>query len=530
MQQKESAARQALRKKRARKRAIRLVGAAALAAALGALTVCVILSGMDGGQGADEPKAQEQTATAALGTIEKTVFGAGEVQPASQPGVYAQTDGKIAEYLVEVGDSVKAGDVVARLENDELDAEIAQLEYDLQTAQQAVRATQTHTQYVYKQLYDDEGYPRFDTETGEPLLGKYSNEITIRAPADGLIKAVYIEKGDDALAVYREYGAVMLLSTDGKMKVELSGLSGSLLELGQTVAIRGKGIETTGKVVSLTRRGTEATVEVADDEYDMDIPVTVYTQAGETVGAGTLEINKPMAVSAYGGTIKGLLVKVGDRCERYDALARIEWDEIPLYLDNASVLRDYDKALVSLEAAYRKRDALAVTVPCDGVVATIDASKGDSVTDGTKLMSVVEADAGLTLTLAVDELDIRSVQPGQRVALSVDALSDAALTGVVQKIAPLGYASSGVTTTYDVTVTVSGEDERVKGGMNVSGEIIVNAEDDAILIPTDALQKDDAGYCVTLESGETRRVTLGVMTDETTQILDGIGVGETVVY
>ena len=519
MQQKESAARQALRKKRARRRALRLAGAAALTAALGALTVCVILPGMDGGQGADEPQAQKQTATAALGTIEKTVFGAGEVQPASQPGVYAQTDGKIAEYLVEVGDSVKAGDVVARLENDELDAEIAQLEYDLQTAQQAVRATQTHTQYVYKQLYDDEGYPRFDTETGEPLLGQYSNEITIRAPADGLIKAVYIEKGDDALAVYREYGAVMLLSTDGKMKVELSGLSGSLLELGQTVAIRGKGIETTGKVVSLTRRGTEATVEVASDEYDMDVPVTVYTQAGETVGEGTLEINKPMAVSAYGGTIKGLLVKVGDRCERYDALARIEWDEIPLYLDNASVLRDYDKALVSLEAAYRKRDALAVTAPCDGVVATLDASKGDSVTDGTKLMSVVEADAGLTLTLAVDELDILSVQPGQRVALSVDALSDAALTGVVQKIAPLGDASSGVTT-YDVTVTVSGEDERVKGGMNVSGEIIVNAEDDAILIPTDALQKDDAGYCV----------TLGVMTDETTQVLDGIGAGETVVY
>ena len=54
MQQKESAARQALRKKRARRRAIRLAGAAALAAALGALTVCVILPGMDGGQGADE--------------------------------------------------------------------------------------------------------------------------------------------------------------------------------------------------------------------------------------------------------------------------------------------------------------------------------------------------------------------------------------------------------------------------------------------------------------------------------------------
>ena len=121
---------------------------------------------------------------------------------------------------------------MARLENDELDAEIAQLEYDLQTAQQAVRATQTHTQYVYKQLCDDEGYPRFDTETGEPLLGQYSNEITIRAPADGLILKAVIERATTRWPSTGEYGAVMLLSTDGKMKVELSGLSGSLLRIG----------------------------------------------------------------------------------------------------------------------------------------------------------------------------------------------------------------------------------------------------------------------------------------------------------
>ena len=529
MEQKESAARQALRKKRARKRAVRLGVGAVLAAGFCALAVCVILPQMNGQTADNAPQAERQTAAATLGTIEKTVFGSGEVQPASQPGVYAQTDGKIAEYLVEVGDSVKAGDIVAKLENDDLDAEIEQLEYDLQTAQKEVRATQTHTQYVYKKLYDEDGDLRFDVNTDEPLLGQFSNEITIRAPADGLIKAIYIQKGDDALAVYRQYGAVMVISTDGKMKVELSGLSGEGLELGQTVVVKGKDIETTGTVISLTRRGTEAVIEVGSDEYDMDIPVTVYTQAGETIGEGTLEINKPMAVSAYGGTIKGLLVKVGDRCERYDALARIEWDEIPLYLDNASVLRDYDKALVSLETAYTKRDALTVTAPCDGVVATLDADKGDDVTDGAKLMSIVEDGAGLTLTLAVDELDILSVQPGQSVKLSVDALDDAELSGTVQKIAPLGDTSASVTT-YDVTVAITGEDARVKGGMNVSGEIVVNTAENATLIPTDALQKDDEGYFVTLQSGEIRRVTIGVMTDDTTQILEGISVGETVVY
>ena len=503
MEQRESAARQALRKKRARKRAVRT--AVFLAAALGAAAAFVILPQMNGEAADNAPQTEKRIATATLGTIEKTVFGLGEVQPASQPGVYARTDGTLAAYTVEVGDSVKAGDIVARLENDELDADIEQLEYDLQTAQQEVRATQTHTQYVYKELYDEDGDLRYDVNTWEPLLGQFSNEITIRAPADGLIKAIYIEKGDDALAVYRQYGAVMMISTDGKMKVELSGLSGEALELGQTVVVKGGNVETTGTVVSLTRRGTEATVE------------------------GTLEINKPMAVSAYGGTIKGLLVKVGDRCSRYDALARIEWDEIPLYLDNASVLRDYDKVLVSLETAYEKRDALTVTAPCDGVVATLDADKGNDVTDGTKLMSIVEDGAGLTLTLAVDELDILSVQPGQEVRLSVDALDDAELSGTVQKIAPLGDTSASVTT-YDVTVAILGEDARVKGGMNVSGEIFVDTAEEATMIPTDALQKDDAGYFVTLENGETRHVEIGIMTDDTTQILDGISVGETVAY
>ena len=114
-------------------------------------------------------------------------------------------------------------------------------------------------------------------------------------------------------------------------------------------------------------------------------------------------------------------------------------------------------------------------------------------------------------------------------AVRVDALDDAELSGTVQKIAPLGDTSASVTT-YDVTVAITGEDARVKGGMNVSGEIVVNTAENATLIPTDALQKDDEGYFVTLQSGEIRRVTIGVMTDDTTQILEGISVGETVVY
>ena len=103
------------------------------------------------------------------------------------------------------------------------------------------------------------------------------------------------------------------------------------------------------------------------------------------------------------------------------------------------------------------------------------------------------------------------------------------MTGQVLKIAPLGNTETAVTT-YDVYIQADAVDERVLGGMNVSGEIEAESAQDAVLIATDALQKDEEGYFVTMRSGETRRVQTGIMTVEHTQILSGLESGETVVY
>ena len=474
--------------------------------------------------------AMGETAAVTRGTITDTVFGPGTIQPASQPGVYAAVSGTVGEVLAGMGDEVRAGDILLRLEDETLDAQIAQLEYDLQIAMGEVTDVKTHSQYKYVQLTDEAGELRYDVNTGEPLMGKYSNEITIRAPGDGRVMAIAIEPGDDALAVYREVGYVMMLSTDGRMKVELDGIDGAGLALGDWLAVRGEGIDTKGRVVGLARRGTQATLQVMSDEYPMGARVGVYAPDGTLIGEGTLEINKPLAVSAYGGRIKGIEygVEIGAYVEREDVLARIEWSDIPLYLSNDSVLREYAKAQAALEDAMEKREALAVTAPCDGKVASIDVSTGDSVEDGAKLGSIVGND-GMRVILSVDELDIVQVQPGQAVDMSVDALPGVKIAGTVEKIAPIGKTSSGVTA-YDVYVTVGEADSRVLGGMNVSGSITVATAEDALLIPTDALCKDTEGWYVSMENGEARRVSVGLMTDERTQITHGLSAGETVAY
>lgn len=477
------------------------------------------------------------TARVQTASIEKTAFGSGVVQPASQPGVYAQIDAEVVSKLVSVGDRVSVGDVLMTMKNDEIEAQMAQAHYDMESAQYTLLYTKTHEQYVYRQIRDEDGDRRFDVNTGEPLMGKYSNEITVRAPCDGRIMAIYIEKGDDALAVFREYGAVMMLSTDGRMKVTLESGDPMDLALSERVIVRGKDkngkdFEIEGAVNSLTRRGMEAEIVIDSDRYPMNCPVTLTKRTGEALGEGVLEINKPMAVSAYGGTIKGVSNEfaVGSMVKQYDVLARIEWSEIPLYIDNDKALRAFAKAKTTYDRAAEKLESLTAVAPCDGVVASVDVKEGDSVTDGTLLLTVVDTGAGMELSLSIDELDIPYVKPGQTVKIGVDALEDVTLTGVVDKIAPLGNTEKSVTT-YEVFVKLTGEtDERVKGGMNVSGEIVIDRAENALTIPTDALRKGEDGWYVVLGDGSQQSVELGVMTDDRVQILSGLSEGQTVVY
>ena len=493
--------------------------------------------------------AQAQTYRVTSGSIAKTVFGSGNILAASQPGVYAEIDAEVLEWYAEVGDTVKTGDVLMQMDNDTLLEEIYQLESDIQPYQEELLYTKTHEQYKYKQLRHADGRLRYDVNTGEPLMEKYSDEITVRAPCDGRVMAVHIKEGSDALAVYREHGCVVMLSTDGCMKVELEGYNPLGLEYNQEVRVIGEGIDVTGTVIELKRYGTQATIQVTDDSFPMDSPVIVMTQEGDLLGEGILEINKPMAVSAYGGTVKGVAwnVKVGQYLERYDVIARIDWDQTPLFYDNDVALHEYARKYVELEKAREKQEKLTIVAPCDGIVASVDVEKGDDVTDGTKLMSIVESGAGMELILRVDELDIPMVEPGQSVTIIADALEDVTLTGEVEKIAPLGNAGeeeeqsaqsfgpmssggSGVTT-YDVYITLTGEiDTRIKSGMNVTGEILVSSVQNALTVPAEALIKSGGEWYVQLQSGEYQNVTLGVTTDTQVQILSGLSEGDVVFY
>lgn len=389
------------------------------------------------------------------GALEETVYGSGTTSARNQTNVLAEAEGTLTDLRVSVGDEVKVGDILAVLTNADLDDTITDAEFSLWELDDTI----------------------LDTSAG-------SKVTTIEAPAAGRVMAIYAEAGDDALAVFRREGALAIISTDGRMKVELDDVdTASGVSLGEKLIVTGETFIAEGTVIDLTRQGTCLTLTIQDDSLPMGETVTVTRQNGTVLGTSTLEVNKPMAVSSYGGTIESVRVKVGDTVKRADTLFKLTDSPLTLKIENLRLQRE--AAAKSLEEAKAQRENLIVVAPCDGTIASLNVSEGDEINSGALLCSILEGE-DMNLTIAVDELDVVEVEVGQKVKITVDALSDAEMDGEVYKIAPVGSNSGGVTT-YDVELTFDASGTGVRSGMNATGEITVASTDSTLYVPVEAL-------------------------------------------
>lgn len=392
-------------------------------------------------------------AAARQGPLDVTVYGSGMIQAASQPVVLAGTEGTVQSLRVSVGDTAQKGGVLAILTNSAVDDDVRNKEYA---------------------LWD------LDRKITDAAAG--AEVGSVKAPSAGRVMKLYVQTGDDALAVYREHSAVAVLSIDGRMKVEFEPAEGAQLTLGGSVTVSGDGFSRAAVITELYLHDTRAVATVLDDTLPMDAQVTVGLNGFE-VGRGVLEINKPMAVSAFGGTVRDVRVKEGDQVAQRSTLFTL--DNAPNSLEMESLRMQREAAADALAKAREAREALIVTAPCDGVIATLNIAEGDAVKKDQNLLSVLEGEE-MRLTIAIDELDVVKVESGQPVTISVDALPQLSLRGEVEKIAPVGSGGGGVST-YDVSLRFEASGTGVKPGMNASGAVRVAYADSALYVPVEAL-------------------------------------------
>jgi RND family efflux transporter MFP subunit len=184
---------------------------------------------------------------------------------------------------------------------------------------------------------------------------------------------------------------------------------------------------------------------------------------------------------------------------------------------------DLDQARAELEAAeavlrraQAQRAFLTLTAPADGLILRRDGEVGQFIPAG-QAVFYLSCCAPLRVTADVDEEDIPRVRVGQKVVLHADALPDQVFDGEVSQITPKG---DPVARTFRVRIRLA-DPAGLQIGMTVDANLIVTERQDALLVPSTALQKDALWL---VADGKLRRqpVRTGVTGALRTEILDGL--------
>lgn len=147
-------------------------------------------------------------------------------------------------------------------------------------------------------------------------------------------------------------------------------------------------------------------------------------------------------------------------------------------------------AVANLEE--RLRDTV-VRSPMDGIVleklvevGQVISSGVSSYTGGTTIAVIADLNT-VYVKADVDETDIGKVRIGQRVEAVPDAFPERIFTGAVARISPQSQIVQNVTTFEVVTVLENGEG-LLKGGMNMTVNILIAGKDEALTVPRRALR------------------------------------------
>jgi HlyD family secretion protein len=84
---------------------------------------------------ARNPSTEERTAVVERGTLKVTVSASGRIEPIRQVDLTFSAPGRVAEVAVQIGDEVRAGQVLARLDTGDLELSLRQAEAALKSAQ-----------------------------------------------------------------------------------------------------------------------------------------------------------------------------------------------------------------------------------------------------------------------------------------------------------------------------------------------------------------------------------------------------------
>ncbi len=461
------------------------------------------------------------TAQAEIGRVETSISGKGTLNPANQYEVKSLVKGELLLAPFEEGDTVKEDQLLYQISTSEIENSIKAAEINVDRA---------------KLTYGD-------------YLDKKTN-LEINSKESGYIKRLYVKEGD----ILQAGLSIADLYNGENMYIDLLFPS---YEVGDTWV--GKKATVTMEATGEDLKGKVTEVSNMEEVIDGGILVKKVTicvknsggiKAGDQAEASVSEIacNSTGAfraetditlIAETSGKIDHITVKEGQWIDQGERILSLSSKDLGLQIESAGL--SIREAELSLETQKNQMKQYTISAPIAGKVITKNKKQGDTIDPATDTqagpMAIIYDMSYLTFDMNIDELQISSLQVGQKVTIRTEAFPEYSFDGVIEKISLKGITNNGVTS-YPVTVKVN-DYKNLMPGMNVTGKIVIEEADNVLTIPSTALQRDNMVYVqsegsvseegsVVPDGFKEVQVEIGINDGSSVEIKTGIKQGDTV--
>lgn len=448
--------------------------------------------------------------------------GSGTINAADSYTVKSLVTGTVLTADFELGDSIEKGDILYTID-------ISDVENNLASAQLSVEQAQRN--------YDD-------IADMQNVRTKISGEVSSFAVAAG--DAV---QAGQAVATIRDT-SVMLLAVDFPAAEAQSFVAGQAAQVMPDTTFE-------------TLNGTIRSVSGADPAGDASLMTCTVTIAVPNAGslttaqAAVAQVNgvsslnsahftyqrEETVVAAASGTVSELCVKEGSTVRQDDVILRITGKDLDKQTRNAA--DSLRAAELQMSSAEKTISHYTIDAPISGTIVDKKVKAGDKLSANDTAMQnlcTIYDMSYLEMKLNVDELKIRSLEVGQEVDITADAVPGETYKGVISSILVAGTTANG-STSYPVTVRIDDMGELLPG-MNATAKITTASVKNVLALPNAALvrgsyvlvTKDSPGAAnaetsMTAPDGYVYvKVTTGISDDDYIEVKSGLQEGDTIAY
>jgi HlyD family secretion protein len=457
-------------------------------AAAVALTACQV---------AADPASAEELPSAVVQRSDMlvAVSAGGRIEPQARADLAFEGSGRVAEVLAAEGDRVEVGDVLARLETEQLELQVDQAQAVLRSAQ--------------ARLAQLESGPR-DAELAARMASVASAQAQVDVSQANLDQLSAGAGGAQIAAAEADLASAQAQQRSAEDLHEKTMTCKTVkLPTGEKTTIC-PALGPVEEQARLNRDAANKNLAAARARLDEllagpDSDAVRAAHANVAISGAQLEAAQVQVE---------LLLAGPTRAELAAAEAQVRQAQVGL-----------SQAMLSLERA-------TLRSPISGVVATVNVVTGEAPPVGRAAITVIDT-TGLRLAFSVDELDVGLLEEGQEAQVTVDALPGTVVSGMVSRVAPAARLESGVVS-YDAVVDLYPQEVTLRVDMSANAMVTVDELLDVLVVPTWVVRVDrltDQTYVERRTGDRIERVDveLGLRREGLAQVLSGLSEGDVVV-